>query len=197
MAESCDCVFFVFFFSFSSSERCCWVSQRYRIHRPHQDRVSFSVLIPVFGAHSQHVQCRRPFCFISALHINPVIKLQHYSRVPGESYRRRLGSLWLYLRYVFRALINSLVCRFYNITRSNCWPKWHWNVTKVNCVRSGVCCKHADLWQTVLCFGMLWAQQVRFTCTDPGKVYLHWSWGANERWLLWVHSKTGSDAGRV
>ena len=28
------------------------------------------------------------------------------------SYRRRLGSLLLYLRYVFRALINSLVCWF-------------------------------------------------------------------------------------
>jgi len=32
------------------------------------------------------------------------------TRMPGESYRRRLGSLLLYLCYVFRALINSLVC---------------------------------------------------------------------------------------
>ena len=32
--------------------------------------------------------------------------------MPGESYRRRLRSLLLYLCYVFRALINSLVCRF-------------------------------------------------------------------------------------
>ena len=30
--------------------------------------------------------------------------------MPGESYRRRLRSLLLYLCYVFRALINSLVC---------------------------------------------------------------------------------------
>ena len=34
-----------------------------------------------------------------------------FTRVPGESYRRWLRSL-LYLRYVFRALINSLVCWF-------------------------------------------------------------------------------------
>ena len=34
------------------------------------------------------------------------------ARMPGESYRRRLRSLLLYLCYVFRALINSLVCSF-------------------------------------------------------------------------------------
>ena len=33
-----------------------------------------------------------------------------FTRMPGESYRRRLGSLLLYLCYVFRALINSLAC---------------------------------------------------------------------------------------
>ena len=33
-----------------------------------------------------------------------------FTRVPGESYRRRISSLLLYLRYVFRALINCLVC---------------------------------------------------------------------------------------
>ena len=33
-----------------------------------------------------------------------------FTRMPGESYRRRLGSLLLYLCYVFRVLINSLVC---------------------------------------------------------------------------------------
>ena len=33
-----------------------------------------------------------------------------FTRMPGESYRRRLMSLFLYLCYVFRALINSLVC---------------------------------------------------------------------------------------
>ena len=32
-----------------------------------------------------------------------------FTRVPGESYRRRLRSLLLYLCSVFRALINSLV----------------------------------------------------------------------------------------
>ena len=33
-----------------------------------------------------------------------------FTRMPGESYRRRLRSLLLHLCYVFRALINSLVC---------------------------------------------------------------------------------------
>ena len=33
-----------------------------------------------------------------------------FTRIPGESYRRRLRSLLLYSCYVFRALINSLVC---------------------------------------------------------------------------------------
>ena len=33
-----------------------------------------------------------------------------FTRMPGESYRRRLRSLLLCLRDVFRALVNSLVC---------------------------------------------------------------------------------------
>ena len=33
-----------------------------------------------------------------------------FTRMPGENNRRRLRSLLLYLCYVFRALINSLVC---------------------------------------------------------------------------------------
>ena len=34
----------------------------------------------------------------------------HFTRMPGESYRRRLGSSLLYLCYVFRTLINCLMC---------------------------------------------------------------------------------------
>ena len=34
-----------------------------------------------------------------------------FTRMPGESYPRRLGSLLLCLCDVFRALINSLVCQ--------------------------------------------------------------------------------------
>ena len=33
-----------------------------------------------------------------------------FTHMPGESYRRRLRALLLYLCYVFRTLINSLVC---------------------------------------------------------------------------------------
>ena len=35
-----------------------------------------------------------------------------FTRMPGESYRRRHRFLLLYLCYVYRALINSLVCGF-------------------------------------------------------------------------------------
>ena len=42
----------------------------------------------------------------------PLVEFMYllFTRMPGESYRRRLSSLLLYLCYVFRALINSLVC---------------------------------------------------------------------------------------
>ena len=43
-----------------------------------------------------------------------LVKLMYlvFTRMPGESYRRWLRSLLLCLCYVFRALINSLVCWF-------------------------------------------------------------------------------------
>ena len=42
----------------------------------------------------------------------PLVEVMYlvFTRMPGESYGRRLGSLLLYLCYVYRALINSLVC---------------------------------------------------------------------------------------
>ena len=44
----------------------------------------------------------------------PLVEFMYlvFTRMPGESYRRRLRSLLLYLCYVFRALINSPVCGF-------------------------------------------------------------------------------------
>ena len=44
----------------------------------------------------------------------PLVEFMYlvFTRMPGESYLRRLRSLLLYLCYVFRALINSLVCWF-------------------------------------------------------------------------------------
>ena len=42
----------------------------------------------------------------------PLVEFMYFifTRMPGDSYCRRLRSLLLYLRYVFRPLINSLVC---------------------------------------------------------------------------------------
>ena len=44
-----------------------------------------------------------------------------FTRMPGQSYRRRLRSLLLCLCYVFRALINSLVCVFQYLTEETIW----------------------------------------------------------------------------
>ena len=45
----------------------------------------------------------------------PLVEFMYlvFTRMPGESYRRRLRSLLLCLCDVFRTLINSLVCWFY------------------------------------------------------------------------------------
>ena len=43
-----------------------------------------------------------------------------FTRMPGESYRRRLGSLLLYLCYVFWALINSHVCWYWLVRFGRC-----------------------------------------------------------------------------
>ena len=47
----------------------------------------------------------------STYHV-PLVEFTYlvFTRMPGESYRRRLRSLLLYLCYLFRALIISLVC---------------------------------------------------------------------------------------
>ena len=44
----------------------------------------------------------------------PLVEFMYlvFTRMPGESYRRRLGSLLLCVCDVFRALINSSVCVF-------------------------------------------------------------------------------------
>ena len=51
-------------------------------------------------------------CSLGQLEAVPLAEFMYlvFTRVPGENYRRRLRFLLLYLCYVFRALINSLVC---------------------------------------------------------------------------------------
>ena len=48
--------------------------------------------------------------YVPCTHARVELMYLVFTRMPGESYRRRLGSLLLRLCYVFRALINSLVC---------------------------------------------------------------------------------------
>ena len=45
----------------------------------------------------------------------PLVEFMYlaFTRMPGESYRRWLRSLLLYFCYIFRTLINSLVCWFF------------------------------------------------------------------------------------
>ena len=61
----------------------------------------------------------------------PLVEFMHFvfTRMPGESYRRRLRSLLLCLRDVFRPLINSLVCWFFSI----------WLLYQYLCKRSTFC----------------------------------------------------------
>ena len=49
----------------------------------------------------------------------PLVKFMYlvFTRMPGESYRRRFRSLLLYLCYVFRTLINSPACRFFEVQK--------------------------------------------------------------------------------
>ena len=70
----------------------------------------------------------------------PLVEFMYlvFTRMPGESYHRWLGSLLLYLRYVFQVLINSPVCWFWKAKKKKwahdvimhlchtCWPcSWH------------------------------------------------------------------------
>ena len=60
------------------------------------------------------------FCFFVLLLLLledvPLVDFMYlvFTRMPGDSYRRRLRSLLL--SYVFRALINSLVCLFFSLS---------------------------------------------------------------------------------
>ena len=52
----------------------------------------------------------------------PLVEVRYlvFTHMPGTSYYRQLGSL-LYVRYIFRALINSLVCWFCTSTLGLIW----------------------------------------------------------------------------
>ena len=56
-------------------------------------------------------------CTLCLLLDVPLVEFTYlvFTRMPDESYRRRLRSLFLYLRYVFRALVTSLLCWFQTV----------------------------------------------------------------------------------
>ena len=59
-------------------------------------------------------------CFTSTdLEDVPLVQFMYliFTRMPGESYRRRLRSLLLCWCYVFRALITPLACKTLNSSR--------------------------------------------------------------------------------
>ena len=68
--------------------------------------------------------CRRVClkCRVRVIEDVPLVEFMYlvFTRMPGESYRRRLGSLLLYLCYIFRGLINSLVC-WLRTSTDKCW----------------------------------------------------------------------------
>ena len=64
----------------------------------------------------------------------PLVEFKYlvFTLMPGASCRRRLRSLLLYLCYVFRVLINSLVCWFWvSLTFSSSWKPTSWCGYKV------------------------------------------------------------------
>ena len=72
-----------------------------------------------------------------------------FIRMQGESYRRRLRSLLLYLWYVFRALINHLVCSLRSLLLYLCYVYLWWSLftlylhscqVRVTVGDSGLCC---------------------------------------------------------
>ena len=57
------------------------------------------------------------FLYITNIYVSQVVLLVEFmylvfTRKPGDSYRNRLRSLLLHLCYLFRALVNSLLCWF-------------------------------------------------------------------------------------
>ena len=76
---------------------------------------STTTKIPVAKG-SSHLACVEDVPLVEFMYLVftedvPLVEFMYlvFRRMPGESYRRRLMSLLLYLCYVFRALINSLV----------------------------------------------------------------------------------------
>ena len=69
----------------------------------------------------------------------PLVEFMYsvFTRMPGESYRRRLRSLLVYLYYVLRALINSLVC----------WLRSCFSLWTFLCVCFICCDHHTHFWQ--------------------------------------------------
>ena len=84
-----------------------WHVCKYRVHKLHQ---RYILILPY---RVQRIYAWWSLCTLY-LHACQMVMVEFmylvFTRMPGESYRRRLRSLLLYLCYVFRALINSLVC---------------------------------------------------------------------------------------
>ena len=93
--------------SLSDSDRHRYVQSRFReksCEKPLHMMVSISTII------ESHCRKQETELCLSLIKTLVVCMYLVFTRMPGECYRRRLRSLSLYLCYVFRALINSLVC---------------------------------------------------------------------------------------
>ena len=89
----------------------------------------------------------------------PLVELMclAFTRMPGESYRRRLGSLLLYLCDVFRVLINSLAC---------------WNqleTTALVCFKSLLL--NIVIWATLSCIKLFWWRGKTFVRSEKWRSF--------------------------
>ena len=82
-----------------------WRVCKYKVHKLHQKyilMVYFWWSLCTLYLHA----CKKDVPLVEFMYLV-------FTRMPGESYRRQLRSLLLYLCYIFRALINSLVGCYY------------------------------------------------------------------------------------
>ena len=82
---------------------------------PGESTATDGVYVPCIYTHANVPRTATDGVYVPCIytHANvPLVEFMYlaFTRVPGESYRRRLSYLLLYLCYVFRSLINSLVC---------------------------------------------------------------------------------------
>ena len=132
------------------------------------------------SVNTRSINFTRCYCFEDGLLVEFMDLV--FTRMAGESHRRWLGSLFLYLCYVYRTLINYLVRWFIQIKTQtknetersperlctiNTQELWFYirvNASNINCIRG----TSMYIWWSLCTLLYLHACQVRVTVGDSG-----------------------------